>query len=470
MSAVLRDWAGRRMAQPLRKKSGEKALNSIRGARQAQDSSEWKIPPFWQKINSFFLFPLQTEPLIFALVLSVCSYGLTFGLLGAIAVGLGLMLAVSRYAFKVSAFASRGITHSSDFRRDQEDPGWKWLPWKFFGVLFVFGLLIGFLASRSLTLGVIANLIVAFLIPATWMVLINTHSLSSAINPFELLATIFGIGKSYLLLCFFLFLLQQGSPMVVEMLLKVGKPAIVLPLVCFALIYFTWVMAAMIGYVMYQHHAALDIDPVQAPEGVATIQMDPREQEAKRRDTAIARLVQDNRMDEAVNQAREWWREDQESLPDQRRYFRVLKLTEKGDALADLGQSFIPLLMAQQRASEALEAWVSCVKRKPDFQLASAQASHELAQQAWRAGKPKYVLILGKNFEKRFAGSALVPSMLELVVRAYKQGLDQPMQGVHVYMRMKQLFPEHASTREVEWVLRDELEQLGAKPGGGAGA
>ena len=80
------------------------------------------------------------------------------------------------------------------------------------------------------------------------------------------------------------------------------------------------------------------------------------------------------------------------------------------------------------------------------------------------------MLILGKNFEKRFAGSALVPSMLELVVRAYKQGLDQPMQGVHVYMRMKQLFPEHASTREVEWVLRDELEQLGAKPGGGAGA
>ena len=195
-------------------------------------------------------------------------------------------------------------------------------------MLFVFGLLIGFLASRSLTLGVIANLIVAFLIPATWMVLINTHSLSSAINPFELLATIFGIGKSYLLLCFFLFLLQQGSPMVVEMLLKVGKPAIVLPLVCFALIYFTWVMAAMIGYVMYQHHAALDIDPVQAPRVWPRFRWTPGSRKPNGA-TAIARLVQDNRMDEAVNQAREWWREDQESLPDQRRYFRVLKLPRR---------------------------------------------------------------------------------------------------------------------------------------------
>ena len=76
------------------------------------------------------------------------------------------MLAVSRYAFKVSALASRGITHSSDFRSSQVDEDWKWLPWKFFGVLVVFGIFVGFMATRSLTLGVIANLLVAFLIPA----------------------------------------------------------------------------------------------------------------------------------------------------------------------------------------------------------------------------------------------------------------------------------------------------------------
>lgn len=438
-------------------------MNSISSNRPSDNSSEWKIPPFWQKLNSFFLFPLQMEPLLYALLLSACSYGLMFGVIGIFAVGLGLMLAVSRYAFKVSALASRGITHSADFRASHTEDEWKWLPWKFFGVLFVFGLFVGFLASSSMTLGIVANMVVAFLIPATWMVLINTNSLSSAMNPFELLATIFGIGKSYLLLCFFLFLLQQGSPMVMMALLKVARPALVLPLMSFVMIYFTWVMAAMIGYVMYQHHAALDIDPVQAPEGVAVVQLDPREVETRRRDAVVARLVQDNKMEEAVNQAREWQREDHESLPDLRRYFRVLKLTEKADALADLAQRFIPMLQAQQRSSEALDAWVSTVKRKPEFLLASAQLSYDLAQQAWRAGKPKYVLILGKNFDKRFAGCAQVPPMMELIVRAYKQGLDQPMQGVHVYMRMRQLFPEHASTREVEWVLRDELEKLSGK-------
>ena len=439
-------------------------MNSIGRQRPSEDSSEWKIPPFWRKLNSFFLFPLQTEPLLYALLLSACSYGLMFGVIGVFAVGLGLLLAVSRYAFKVSALASRGITNSADFRASHVEEEWKWLPWKFFGVLFVFGLFVGFLTSRSLALGLVANLIVAFLIPATWMVLINTSSLSSAINPFELLATIFGIGKSYLLLCFFLFLLQQGSPMVMGALFKVAARGVVLPLMSFVLIYFTWVMAAMIGYVMYQHHSALDIEPVQAPEGESLVKVDPVAQEAQRRDAMVARLVQNNQMDEAVNQAREWQRENVESLPDLRRYFRVLKLTEKADALVDLAQRFIPMLMARQSNSEALEVWVSSVKRKPDFQLQSAQASYDLAQQAWRSGKPRYVLILGKNFEQRFAGSNLTPPMLELMVRAYKQGLNQPMQAVHVYMRMRQLFPEHASTKEVEWVLREELEKLAAKP------
>ena len=73
-------------------------MNSIRGVRHSGDSSEWKIPPFWQKLNNFFLFPLQTEPLLYALVLSACSYGLMFGPIGIFVVGLGLMLAVSLYS------------------------------------------------------------------------------------------------------------------------------------------------------------------------------------------------------------------------------------------------------------------------------------------------------------------------------------------------------------------------------------
>ena len=43
------------------------------------DPARWAIPPFWQKLNSFFLFPLQMEPLIYAAILSLCSYLLFLG-------------------------------------------------------------------------------------------------------------------------------------------------------------------------------------------------------------------------------------------------------------------------------------------------------------------------------------------------------------------------------------------------------
>ena len=75
----------------------------------------------------------------------------------------------------------------------------------------------------------IANLLVAFLIPPTWMVLINTNSLSSAVNPFELLATIIGIGKSYLLLCFSCFCCGARPWRFWRCCSKVAAPGLVLP-------------------------------------------------------------------------------------------------------------------------------------------------------------------------------------------------------------------------------------------------
>ncbi|MDA4570742.1 hypothetical protein, partial [Escherichia coli] len=61
---------------------------------------------------------------------------------------------------------------------------------------------------------------------------------------------------------------------------------ILLPLFNFAMIYFGWVMASLLGYVMYQHHEALGIDavpqadsgpdgaPARTPEQIARQQLD----------------------------------------------------------------------------------------------------------------------------------------------------------------------------------------------------
>lgn len=422
------------------------------------DSAQWVIPPFWHKLNSFFLFPLQRRPLMYAIVLSMCAYMLLFGVLFAIVVGLGLLLAISRYGFKVAAYASRGILDSNDYDRYSSDDDWKVLPWKFFGVLVVHGFVIGMLASASRGLGVLGDLFSSFLIPVTLMVLISSGSLRAAINPFILLGTIAGIGLPYLLLCLFLFLLMQGAPMAFVMLLAVMPKAVLAPLLAFVSIYFSWVIAAMIGYVMYQNHAEFGIEPEKAPEsGDDAPKLDPAAVEAQRRDAYIARMVQDGDMQSALTESREWQRMNPDSLPDQRRYHRVLKLSDKVDDLAYHAQRYIPLLLHKQKGSDALDAWSSCYKRNSKFKLDSAEATLALAQIAWKRAQIPHTLALLHGFDKNYAGSDLVPQAQELTVRVLKQGIGKPDQAVRMFMRMKMRYPDHPSTQEAAWVLRDEL-------------
>ena len=423
------------------------------------DPARWAIPPFWQKLNSFFLFPLQMEPLIYAAILSLCSYLLFLGFFFAALVSIGLVLAVSRYAFKVAALASRGVLDSDDYRPDMMDEDWKWLPWKFFGVLIVHGLVIGMLGNASSGLGALGNLLSSLLIPATLMVLIRSFSLRSAINPLELLATITGIGMPYLLLCLFLFLLMQGAPMTLGMLLPVMPKFVLAPMITFVIIYLSWVMAAMVGYVMYQSHEELDIDPLKAPEGVRAEPQDPVAAEAKRRDAAVARMIQDGDMQAAVENAREWQRTGYDSVPDQRRYHRVLKLTDETGELTRHAQHLIPLLVRNQREGEALEIWSSCFKRSPQFKLESADTALALAQTAWRNMQSRHVLALLQSFEKQYPGHPQTPQAQELIVRALKQGEDLPEPALRVFIRMKSRYPGHPSTQEAEWILREELQR-----------
>ena len=94
------------------------------------------IPPFWQRLNKFFLFPLQTEPLIYGLVLAACGLLVNMPAFGRI-IFLVLMLAISRYAFKIAALSSYGIFKLDGYLPMQEEDAWKRLPWKFVGAVFI---------------------------------------------------------------------------------------------------------------------------------------------------------------------------------------------------------------------------------------------------------------------------------------------------------------------------------------------
>ncbi|MDO5624710.1 MAG: hypothetical protein Q4G71_08485 [Pseudomonadota bacterium] len=420
------------------------------------------IAPFWHRLNHFFLFPLQLEPLIWLMLLSLASYLLHLPLIARIFVGIGLLLGAGIYAFKVAALASRGVLHSRDYRSNLNDADWKILPLKFFAVLVLHGMAIVFLDRRSELLGTVASLVSSLLIPATLMVLIQSGSLRAALNPLELLDTMTGIGLQYLLLCLFLFLLQQGLPQALLLLLPLVPLWLLLPASVFIAIYFLWVMAALIGYVMYQHHGALQIDVLREPEAdpaapIASAAR-PVKTQAQLRDAEVAALVQKDDLQEAIAQAREWARTGHDSTDDQRRYHRVLLLDDpQSGRLSDHTQRFVRLLLAQKHGPEAVQVHKTVAAKLPGFALEDPDQALALAESAWKQMNAKQTIAVLRGFDKRFARSPHIPRAYELIIRALKQGLARGDKALPVYQALHKRYPDHPATQEAAWVLREEL-------------
>lgn len=411
------------------------------------------IPPFWQRLNKFFLFPLHPEAMLYAAGLAACSY-LFFVPLINIFVGLALFLAVSRYAFKIAALASFGIFTIQDYTPRDEEEDWKYLPWKFVGASFVQALVVGWVVKILPGLDEVGQLLLSLLIPATLMVLIKTSSFAATLNPAELWRTVRGVGWSYLLLCLFLFLLMQGSAFAAGALFVVIPRWLLLPGLTLVVIYFTWVMAAMIGYTMYQYHHALDIDVVEEYVGEDAAPANPREV-ARRRDAEVAQYVQQGELKDALSLALDWVRESPDNLAEHRRYHRVLLLADSPDTLERHGRDFIELLLKKHSASEALQVYKACAHKVPGFVPQTAPTTLLLAQHAYKGQDSMLALQLLRGFDKRFPGNHLIPAAYALIVRVLVQGLHRPQQALAVYQGLQRLYPADPHTLEAGQILKD---------------
>ncbi|MET3477854.1 hypothetical protein [Variovorax atrisoli] len=420
-------------------------------------------PPFWHRLNSFFAFPFQMRPLAYGLLLSFCSllFDAVFFLPQALAlfvIEVGIMLAASRYGFKIIALGARGIRDSADFGRESSDE-WTYLPWKLFAISLVQAFLIGWLAWYAPILGTVGLFVMSFTFPAAVIVLVQSGSFFQAMNPANVMDAMRIIGWPYALLCFFLFLLSTGAQVALAMVLPMFDGRIVLPIVNFAFIYFGWVMASLLGYVMFQHHDAFGFDAVpgsELPDGAPVDRRTPAQIAAQRTDAEVAQLITDGDLAAALGTAYEAQRTaDSNDLAAQRRYHRVLALMpEKKDTMLDHARRFIPLLMRRDLASEALKVFKACKERDKAFALDDPTMVIAMARAEWRNGDAHATLALLSGFDKRFRGNEAIPQAYELAARALVQGLGRSDMAQPILTTMEARYPDSEQTQEVRWLLR----------------
>jgi len=418
--------------------------------------------PFWHRLNTFFAFPFQLQPLGYAALLALCSllFHMLFFLPQALAlllVELGIVLAASRYGFKVMALGARGIVRAGDFPRTLDDE-WTNLPWKLFALLILQGIVAGFVGAWNPALGYIAMFVLSFTLPATTMVLVQSGSFWQALNPALVWETIRAVGWPYALLCVFLFLLNTGAQIAIVMLLPVIRGWFALPALNFVMIYFGWVMASLLGYVMYQNHAALGIDLLPGA-GADDRELDtrtPAQVAQQITDSLVAQMVTDGDIAGALALAYEEQRTQPEDLAAQRRYHRVLLLApDKTATLLDHGRRLIAMLIARDLVSEALKVYKVCREKDAGFLLEDPLGTMALARAEWRNGEAKASLALLSGFDKRFRGHTAIPQAYELAARVLVQGLNRRDMAQPILRTLESRYPESEQTQEVRWLLRE---------------
>jgi len=420
--------------------------------------------PFWQRLNTFFAFPFQLRPLGYGALLAAGS--LLVHPLGALlpmglavlVVELGILLAISRYCFKVTALGARGISRVADYPHNVENE-WKSLPWKLFAVVLLQSVAAGFVMAFNEALGVVATFAVSFTLPATMIVLVHSGSAGQALNPLILWGTVRTIGWPYLLLCFFLFLLSTGMQLGAGFVVSVLPQQAVLPLLNAVIVYFSWVMASLLGYVMYQHHDEMGIDLLPgAGAGDAAVDTRSPEQIAQQHlDALVGQMVSDGDLQAALATAYEEQRLHPEQLAAQRRYHKVLLLSDKTPSLVDHGRRLIALLLGRGLSAEALKAFVAIRARDASFALEDGAQTLALARAQWQAGAgdPKATLALLSGFDKRFRGHAAVPEVYALAARVLVQGLQRTDMARPILQTLEARHPDSEQTAEVRWLLRD---------------
>jgi hypothetical protein len=429
-----------------------------------------RITPFWLRLPKFFLFPLRAHMLFVLVPLALASLLVPvfparapFDLLVVEAL---IWLAALRHAFNVTERTSQGLLTAAEQARGEADPERVNLPWKLLGVVVFWGMLIGALALLSRVLATLANLFFVLAFPASVMALSASNSLRHSLNPLLWLSIMRTVGKPYLALFFFLFLLSGGSAIALPMLSPFLRGWFALPLANFVFLYFNLIMFNMIGYALYQYHRELGLDVkvgFAEQQGRAAERGDRRAAPADPIGDEVAARVAAGDLEGALDTAYEQQRMEPDNLIAHERYHKLLQLSEKRQRTLDHGQRYLAALLRRERDDQAFDLFNRL--RELDEGFLPEQPGHllNLAQAAYRRREPELALSLINGFDKRNARHPDIPAVYMLAARILAEHYRRDDMAGAILRGLREKYPQHPLAAEAESFQR-ALDSLRVKP------
>lgn len=414
--------------------------------------------PFWQNLPHFFAYPLHPNSLLVIGLLSLGAVLLGSGWLSLILLLFGLAVVV-KYGFAIIEHRGTGSTTAPEVMAvlsgDEHH-----LFLKFVAVIILMGAIVGVSAQFGEIVAVVVAGFVTLAMPACIMILAVEKSVGRAINPMAQLSLMLAVGWPYLLLWLCTQIISAGPVYLVEGLVEVLPEAIIVPALVFLMIYFTFVLYTMLGYVLFEYQHELGFANV---DDDSEDELDQAAFEKAKALGEVTVLVRDGK----YTPAREALRRALDIVPDDielhQHYHKLLMLLDDQRALGNHCEYFLGLLKRNNQLGSGTAVLLEVQSRIPDYQLDDTALAVELAGLLRRQGQHKAVLRLFHNRHKTKPSDPLLPAAYLQVAKVFVEYLNDDAKALAIIQFVLKKMP-HCEEREQYLQLQDAISQAAPVP------
>ena len=397
------------------------------------------VVPLWERLPAAFAYGFRRSPLSLGLILGVLGAVLIVHLSSWVMVLLYAIL--FKYAFVVLQDSAKG---------EEQPPPLSWevlgdeyeLLVKYLAMFIFFMLVVLSVAGR---IGETATLVLFYigiaLLPGVTMLLVQTRSFWSAINPVLLMAMIARIGWAYLVLLVFWSLLAAGQDLLMGLLGSVGNPYLLLFLFFAVATWFTVINFHMMGYILLQSHERLGND---VPEA---LQPDP----AQQRLSVFDGFMQQGKTDAAIAELESLLKETPRDMGLHRRMHNLLLASQKTEQLASHTRRVLPFLLENRQADVAAGFYADCVGLADECAPRRADCYGKLAQALRHRGDSRRAALLVNAFNRQFAvDEPNKPQFYLDIAHILAEDLNQVSQARRLLEVVEKTFPADPLMPEVQ--------------------
>ena len=392
------------------------------------------VPALWDVIPQLFLIPLKGAGVVVLLAFSALA-----AVLSPIFFQIMLLFAVIKYGMEILQHTAKGQLEAPELSFKVLNENYQ-LPFKQLG-LFLLPIILFYQADSFIAFIIVSNIIIFYLfaLPASVMTLAYTHSFFSAINPFTLTSLIGRIGWTYGILYVFLLFLNGGASVAYYFLFDDSTASVFFEILF--QMYFTWVMYAMMGYVLYQYHEEigydLPADKVKFDEHGVDL-------------TDFNQLVEDENYQVAQAVLRDIILQNPDNLDLRKKFHKLVKMSGDDEQLTAAAIATIGRLIDSKQLVDAVNIYLDCLKVDAGFRPESPVEYLPLVEEMRRMRLYKQAVELSSGFHQRYPRNEYIPHVYLLVSKILIEDLSQNDKAKLVLSFLKKKYVGHEIEMEVE--------------------